>query len=102
MGAPSSCGATWAVSPPCRGCQTGGVVLQVADATGLGLLVPREMVQSALDAFTTHLTVKYPLAVRADTVQVTDDGVTAHYWARGASIPKSSQGDQGNKGNQDD
>jgi len=80
----------------------GGVVLQVADATGLGLLVPREMVQSALDALTTHLTEKYPLGVRADSVQVTDDGVTAHYWARGASIPKSSQGNQGNKGNQDD
>jgi hypothetical protein len=47
------------------------VVLQVADATGLGLLVPREMVQSALNACSTHLTEKYPLGVRADSVQIT-------------------------------
>ena len=80
----------------------GRVALQVVDVTGLGLLLPSEIVQSALDTFTTHLSENYPLDIHADSVQVTDDGVTAHYWARGASIPKSSQGNQGNKGNQDD
>jgi hypothetical protein len=33
----------------------------VVNVTGLGLLLPSEMVQSALDAFTTHLTENYPL-----------------------------------------
>ena len=37
------------------------VALQVVDVTGLGLLLPRETVQSALDAFTTRLTENYPL-----------------------------------------
>jgi hypothetical protein len=75
----------------------GGVAFQVVDVTGLGLLVPREMVQSALDAFTTHLTENYPLGIHADSVQITDDGVRAHYSARDASI---SQGNQGNQGSQ--
>src|SRR5262249_14801034 len=56
----------------------GGLALQVVDITGLGLLVPREVVQSALDAFTTQLTENYPLGIHADSVQITDDGVTAH------------------------
>ena len=43
----------------------GRVALQVVDVTGLGLLLPREMVQSALDAFTTRLTEKYPLGIHA-------------------------------------
>jgi hypothetical protein len=61
-------------------------------------LLPSETVQSALDAFTTDLTENYPLDIRADSVQVTYDGVTAHYSIRDASIP---QGNQGNQDNQD-
>ena len=57
----------------------GRVALQVVDVTGLGLLLPSEIVQSALDAFTTHLTENYPLGIHADSVQITDYGVTAHY-----------------------
>jgi hypothetical protein len=79
----------------------GRVALQVVDATGLGLLLPSEMVQSALDAFTTHLTENYPLVIHADSVQITYDGVTAHYSTRDASIPKGKQGNQGNQGNKD-
>jgi hypothetical protein len=45
----------------------GLVALQVVDATGLGLLLPSEMVQSALDAFTTRLTENYPLGIHADS-----------------------------------
>jgi hypothetical protein len=54
----------------------GRVALQVVDVTGLGLLLPSEMVQSALDAFTTHLTENYPLDIHADSVQITgiDEG----------------------------
>ena len=79
----------------------GRVALQVVDVTGLGLLLPSEMVQSALDAFTTHLTENYPLGIHADSVQITYDGVTAHYSTRDMSIPQGNQGDQGNQGNKD-
>ena len=78
----------------------GLVALQVVDATGLGLLLPSEMVQSALDAFTTRLT-ESPLGIHADSVQITDDGVTAHYSTRDMSIPQGNQGNQGIKDNQD-
>jgi hypothetical protein len=49
----------------------GLVALQVVDVTGLGLLLPSEMVQSALDAFTTRLTENYPPSIHADSVQIT-------------------------------
>jgi hypothetical protein len=58
-------------------------------------------VQSALDAFTTPLTVNYPLGIHADSVQITDDGVTAHYSSRDTSIPQGKKGNQGNNDNQD-
>ena len=79
----------------------GRVALQVVDVTGLGLLLPSEMLQSALDAFTTPLTEKYPLDIHADSVQITDDGVAAHYSIRDTSIPQGKQGKQGNQGNKD-
>ena len=79
----------------------GRVALQVVDVTGLGLLLPSEMVQSALDAFTTPLTENYPLDIHADSVQITDDGVTAHYSTRDMSIPQGNKGNQGNNDNQD-
>jgi hypothetical protein len=68
----------------------GGVMLQVVDVTGLGLLVPREIVQSALDGFTTHLAEKSPLGIHADSVQITDDGVTARFSTRDASISRDN------------
>jgi hypothetical protein len=79
----------------------GRMALQVVDVTGLGLLLPTEMVQSALDAFTTHLTENYPLDIHADSVQITDDAVTAHYSTRDMSIPRGNRGNQGNQGNKD-
>ena len=66
-----------------------------------GLLLAREMVQSALDAFTPRLTENHPRGIHADSVQITDDGVTAHYSIRDTSIPQGKQGNQGNKDNQD-
>ena len=83
----------------------GGVALEVVDVTGLGLLVGGETVQSALDAFTTHLNESYPLGIHAYNVQVTDDGVTAQYSNRVASTSQGSQGNEGDQGyndNQDD
>jgi hypothetical protein len=56
------------------------------------------MVQSALDAFTTQLTENYPLGIHADSVQVTYDGVTAHYSNRDASNPQGNQAMRTTKG----
>jgi LmeA-like phospholipid-binding len=79
----------------------GRVALQVVDVTGLGLLLPSEMVQSALDALTTHLTENLPLDIHADSVQVADDVVTAHYSARNTPIRQGNQGNQEDKNTQD-
>ena len=79
----------------------GRVALQVVDVTGLGLLLPSEMVQSALDTFTSRLTENYPLDIHADGVQITNDAVTAHYSSHGTSIPRDDQGDPGNPGSKD-
>jgi hypothetical protein len=79
----------------------GRVALQVVDVTGLGLLLPREVVQSALDTFTTRLTDNYPLGIHADSVQITNDGVTAHYSSRSSSIPQDDQDNHGNQGSKD-
>jgi hypothetical protein len=77
----------------------GGVALRVVDVTGLGLLVPREVVQSALDGFTRNLTESLPLGIHADSVQITNDGVIAHYSLRNSSISAGDQSDQGDKAN---
>ncbi|HEV7849900.1 MAG TPA: LmeA family phospholipid-binding protein, partial [Mycobacterium sp.] len=67
--------------------QDGALALQVVNLSGLGFTLPRETVQPALDAFSTQLTKNYPLGIKADDVQVTDTGVTAHFSTKNASIP---------------
>ena len=69
----------------------GGISLQVIEVTGLGFTLPREMVQPALDAFTSQLTANYPLGVKADSVKVTDDGVVSRFSTRNADIPKDQE-----------
>lgn len=64
-----------------------GLSLSVVKVTTMGLTVPTETVQSALDVFASRLTTGYPLGIRADSVQVTDSGVTAHLLTRNAAIP---------------
>lgn len=69
----------------------GGLSLQVLDLTGLGsMTLPREAIQPALDEFATQLTKKYPLGIHADSVQVTDTGVIAHFSTRNATMPAHS------------
>jgi LmeA-like phospholipid-binding len=68
-----------------------GLGLQVLSVTGLGLTLPRETVQPALDAFTSQLTKNYPLGIHADSVDVTDSGVTAHFSTQNATIPIGQQ-----------
>jgi hypothetical protein len=49
--------------------------------------MPKESDQSTLDSFTDDLTKKFPLGIHADSVQVTSDGVTAHFVTQNATIP---------------
>lgn len=68
----------------------GGLSLQVQKLTGLGALtLPRESLQPELDRFAKELTKRYPLGLRADSIQVTDTGVVARFSTRNASIPRS-------------
>ena len=65
----------------------GSLNLEVVSLSGLGFLLPRETVQPALDAFTTALTKNLPMGIHADSVAVTDSGVTAKFVTRDATIP---------------
>jgi DUF2993 family protein len=67
----------------------GGLSLQAVKVTALGSTLPRETVQTALDAFAATFNKQYPLGIHADSVQVTNDGVVAHFSTRNASIPAS-------------
>ena len=69
----------------------GGLSLQVVKVTGLGFTLPRETVQPALDAFTSTLTANLPMGIHADSVSVTDTGVSAKFIARDATIPNGAQ-----------
>ncbi len=64
-----------------------GLALQVVKVTAMGATLPHETAQSALDTFTSALTKNYPLGIHADSVQVTNDGVVAHFSTRNAAIP---------------
>ena len=66
------------------------ISLQVVGLTALGLTLPRAGVQSELDAFTNQLAKNLPLGIHADTVQVTDDGVAAHFSTHSASIVRAT------------
>jgi hypothetical protein len=66
---------------------SGEVSLEAVQVTAMGVTVPHETAQTALDAFTSKLMKDYPLGIRADNVQVTNDGVVGHFSARNASIP---------------
>jgi hypothetical protein len=69
----------------------GGVSLEVQQITGLGMTLPKESVQPALDAFTSQLTKNYPLGVHADSIQVTDTGVVSKFSTKNATIPVGQQ-----------
>jgi hypothetical protein len=69
----------------------GGISLQVENVTGLGFTLPREIVQPALDAFTSELTKDYPMNIRADSIEVTDSGVVSQFSTSNQSIPKQTE-----------
>jgi hypothetical protein len=68
-----------------------GLILQVQQLTGLGFTLPREAVQPALDAVSSQLTKNSPLALQADSVQVTDTGVITKLSAHNATIPSGQE-----------
>ena len=68
----------------------GGLSLKMQKLTGLGAFaLPRELIQPALDTFANELTKRYPLGLRADSVEVTSTGVLARFSARNARIPRT-------------
>ena len=67
------------------------LALQVVSVTGLGFTLPSESVQPALDAFTKALTANLPMGIHAESVGVSDSGVTARYVTRDATIPNGQQ-----------
>ena len=69
----------------------GSLALEVLGVTGLGFTLPSESVQPALDAFTSHLTKDLPMGIKADTVQVTDTGVTSQFSTQNATIPLDNE-----------
>ncbi|OMB94136.1 hypothetical protein A5739_12125 [Mycobacterium colombiense] len=70
-----------------------GLQLQIVSFNALGFKMPKESVQSTLDDFTSNLTKNYPLGIHADSVQVTDKGVTSHFSTRNATIPNGNDND---------
>jgi hypothetical protein len=64
------------------------IQLQMVSLTGLGFMLPSESVQPALDAFTNQLANNFPLGIKADSLQVTDTGVSAHFSTHNATIPQ--------------
>lgn len=69
----------------------GALKLTVLKVTGLGMTLPRESVQPALDVFTDQLTKNLPMGIHADNVEVTDSGVAARFVTRNATIPNGQQ-----------
>jgi hypothetical protein len=68
-----------------------GIQLQVTELSGLGFTLPREVVQPALDVFTSQLTENYPMGIHADTVRVTESGVVSQFSTENAEIPKGQE-----------
>jgi hypothetical protein len=64
-----------------------GLDLQIVSFNALGFTMPKESVQSTLDDFFSNVTKNFPLGIHADSVQVTDTGVTSHFSTQNASIP---------------
>ncbi len=89
--APSSCRARWGAITTKPAVSNGGLTLQVTNLTGLGFTLPKETVQPALDAFMSTLTKNLPMGIHADSVSVTDDGVTAKFVTQNATIPNGQQ-----------
>ena len=63
------------------------ITLEVVNLSGLGFTLPSETVQPALDEMTDKFAKELPLGIKADSIQVTDDGVVGQFSTRNAKIP---------------
>ena len=63
------------------------LTLQVVSMSGLGFILPKESVQPTLDSFSDKMAGELPLGIHADSVQVTDTAVVAHFSTQNAKIP---------------
>jgi len=63
----------------------GDLNLEVLDVNGP---LPKDAVQTALNELTKKLNENYPLAIHADSVEVTATGVVGNFSSQNASIPK--------------
>ncbi|HWF29761.1 MAG TPA: DUF2993 domain-containing protein [Mycobacterium sp.] len=68
-----------------------GLQLQIVTFNALGFTMPKESVQSTLDKFTSDQTKNFPMGIHADSVQVTNSGVTSHFSTQNATIPTGGQ-----------
>ena len=64
-----------------------GLALQVTDVSALGHSLSQDSLQQGLDELTAKATKNYPLGIHADSVQVTDTGVTVRFSSQDAVIP---------------
>jgi hypothetical protein len=67
------------------GVTDGDLDLQILDVNGP---LPKDAVQTALNALTKKLNDNYPLGIHADSVEVTGSGVVGKFSSQNASIPK--------------
>jgi DUF2993 family protein len=64
----------------------GVVALHVLSVTGFAFTLPPESVQPPLDVFTSIVTKSLPSGIHADSLQLTDTGMTARFSTRHANI----------------
>ncbi|OWM01269.1 hypothetical protein B7435_17055 [Mycolicibacterium peregrinum] len=84
----SSLLATLTVRP--RATADGGLTLDIVDATGPGLGETSDL-QPLMDAYLSRQTSNLPLGVKAQSVDVTDDGVIAQFAAHDTTVPMSTE-----------
>jgi hypothetical protein len=64
----------------------GDLNLEVVDVNGI---LPKDVVQTALNGLTKKLNDNYPLGIHADSVKVTETGVVGTFSSQNATIPKA-------------
>lgn len=73
-----------------RATAEGGLTLDIVDTTGSGLGEASDL-QPVLDAYLARQTGNLPLGVKAQKVEVTDEGVVAQFAAHDAMVPMNNE-----------
>lgn len=64
----------------------GGIRFKLEKLTGLGFALPEDEIQPELDGFTDDLNDNYPLDIKAESIEVTEEGVVAKFATQNATI----------------